>query len=84
MKKSEIYIPILFIFIFNCTPSNTTAMFYFYTGELAFPPEFMGKLKLVHAIAGVVAIVIYNTWFQNTDFKKVFVFSGRLKKILKD
>jgi hypothetical protein len=70
-------VPILFIFAFNCTPSNSTAMFYFYTEKLGFAPEFMGKLKLIHAIAGVLGIIIYTTWFKNTDFKKVFVFSGR-------
>lgn len=48
-------------------------MFYFYTEELKFDPEFLGQLKLINSIASLLGITIYNLFFKNVEFKKIFV-----------
>ena len=35
-------------------------MFYFYTNELKFTPEFMGRVRLVGSIASLVGVGCYN------------------------
>lgn len=56
VTKKEIVGPISFIFLFMATPNTGSSMFYFYTNRLGFAPEFMGELKLVHAVANIIGI----------------------------
>ena len=76
MRKPQIFKPILFIFIFMITPSAGSSMFYFYTNELKFPPEFMGQLKLIHSMANILGITIYHRFLKLVPFKKLFFFSS--------
>ena len=48
-------------------------MFYFYTNELEFNPEFMGKLTVVYSFAGILGIFLYNKYLKNVAFKKIFI-----------
>jgi len=72
LQKPEILKPIGFIFIFMATPSTGSSMFYFYTNELKFMPEFMGELKLVHSLAHILGIFIYHKFLKHIPFKKLF------------
>lgn len=63
------------------TPNTGSSMFYFYTNKLGFQPEFMGELKLVHALANIVGIQIYHRYFKLVPFKKVFIVSAILTTI---
>ncbi len=76
MKKPQIFKPILFIFIFMITPSAGSSMFYFYTNELKFPPEFMGQLKLIHSMANILGITIYHKFLKLVPFKRLFFVSS--------
>ena len=71
----EVFQPILIIFIFQITPSSGASMFYFYTNELGFEPEFMGKLTVVYSLASIGGIFFYNKYLKNVAFKKIFVVS---------
>lgn len=75
IKKPEIYKPILFIFFFMMTPSAGSSMFYFYTNELKFHPNFMGQLKLIHALANMIGIYCYHKFLKQIPFKKIFAWS---------
>ena len=50
-------------------------MFYFYTNELGFHPEFMGELTVVYASASIAGIWIYNRYLKNVQFKTIFIAS---------
>jgi len=76
IKNPAIYKPVLFIFIFTCTPSTGSAMFYFMTNRLHFNNEFMGEIQLATAFAYILGIWIFNRFFRNAPFKKIFVFSA--------
>jgi hypothetical protein len=78
VTKKEILGPILFIFLFMATPNTGSSMFYFYTNSLKFEPEFMGELKLVHALANIIGIQIYHRFFKHVPFKKLFTISALL------
>jgi len=76
MKNPVIYKPVLFIFIFCSTPSTGSAMFFYYTNKLGFSTEFMGEIQLASALASIVGIWIFNRFFKNTSFTKIFVWSA--------
>ena len=57
------------------TPSSADAMFYFYTNELGFKPEFMGRLKMAHGLANLIGIYLYNKYLKNTNFKSMILWS---------
>ena len=44
----------------QATPSAETAMFYFYTNQLKFTPEFMGRVRLVGSVASLIGVGTYN------------------------
>lgn len=45
-------------------PSSGTSMFYFYTNELNFSPEFLGSLRFIYAVGSLSAVVIYNKFLK--------------------
>jgi predicted MFS family arabinose efflux permease len=52
-------------------PSYGDPLFYFYTNELKFSPQVMGRLKLVYGLASVSGIWIFNKFLRNIGFKKI-------------
>lgn len=75
IKQPNIASPIIFILLFMMTPSSADAMFYFYTNELGFKPEFMGRLKMAHGLANLIGIYLYNKYLKNTNFKSMMLWS---------
>ena len=69
---SDVFKPIIIIFIFGICPSSGSSMFFFQTTILGFSPEFIGELQLVFAMGNIAGIWIYNKWFRNYTFKKIF------------
>lgn len=57
-------------------------MFYFYTNELDFTPEFMGRVRLVGAIAQLVGIGLYNTYLKKVPPRRMFLWVGIVGTIL--
>ena len=45
-------------------------MFFFYTNKLGFQPEFLGELKFIYAIGSLTAMISYNLFLRNVEFKK--------------
>jgi folate/biopterin transporter len=73
LSKKEIYLPVLFIFFFCAVPTGSDAFFYYYTNELHFDPEFMGKLKLVYGVGSLLGMLLYNYAFSEYSFKTLLV-----------
>ena len=53
------------------TPSTGDAMFYYYTNHLEFRPEFMGRLKMIHGLANLLGIFLFNYVLKDIQFKKM-------------
>ena len=73
IRRKEIFMPIVFIFMFTAVPACSDAMFFFYTNQLGFKPEFMGKMKLAYGIGQVAGMTIYINFLKNVEFKKLLV-----------
>ncbi|CAM6036159.1 unnamed protein product [Sphagnum compactum] len=72
VKEPSIFLPTMFIFLWQATPISDTAMFFFMTNKLGFGPEFLGRVKLVTAVASLVGIGVYNSYLQDVPLRTVF------------
>jgi len=72
---------VLFILLIMAMPTAADAMFYFYTNELHFTPEFMGKMKLAYGIASLVAILLYNRYLTDSPFHSLFLITTILSML---
>ena len=73
LRKKEVYLPILFIFLFCSVPTGGDAFFYYFTNELNFDPEFMGRMKLVYGVGSLLGMMIYNFALKDYSFKTLLV-----------
>jgi folate/biopterin transporter len=76
ISRKEVFLPIFFILAFTSVPSCADAMFFFYTNQLGFSPQFMGKMKLAYGIGTIIGMVIYSNFLKNISFKKLLVFNS--------
>ncbi|EEF45280.1 transporter, putative [Ricinus communis] len=75
VKQPNVFLPTLFIFLWQATPHSDSAMFYFTTNKLGFTPEFLGRVKLVTSIASLAGVGLYNGFLKNVPLRKIFVFT---------
>ncbi|KAL5139860.1 Folate-biopterin transporter 1, chloroplastic [Glycine soja] len=72
VRQRSVFLPTLFIFLWQATPQSDSAMFYFTTNSLGFTPEFLGRVKLVTSIASLLGVGLYNGFLKNVPLRKVF------------
>ncbi|MCO5585658.1 hypothetical protein L7F22_039594 [Adiantum nelumboides] len=72
IKEPAIFLPTMFIFLWQATPTSDTAMFFFSTNKLGFQPEFLGRVRLVTSIASLAGVGLYNGFLKNVPLRKMF------------
>jgi folate/biopterin transporter len=72
VKQPNVFLPTLFIFLWQATPHSESAMFYFTTNKLGFTPEFLGRVKLVTSVASLLGVGLYNGFLKNVPLRKIF------------
>jgi folate/biopterin transporter len=60
VRKPEVYLPVLFLFSWQASPTSSSATFYFLTNEIKLSPEFLGRAQLVGALSSLAGIALYN------------------------
>ncbi|KAJ6897698.1 hypothetical protein NC652_024493 [Populus alba x Populus x berolinensis] len=73
VKQPNVFLPTLFIFLWQATPQSDSAMFFFTTNKLGFTPEFLGRVKLVTSVASLLGVGLYNGFLKNVPLRKIFV-----------
>ncbi|GMI69954.1 hypothetical protein like AT2G32040 [Hibiscus trionum] len=73
VRQPNVFLPTVFIFLWQATPQSDTAMFYFTTNKLGFTPEFLGRVKLVTSVASLVGVGLYNGFLKNVSLRKNFL-----------
>ncbi|EYU41473.1 hypothetical protein MIMGU_mgv1a005686mg [Erythranthe guttata] len=73
MGQPNVFLPTLFIFLWQATPQSDSAMFYFTTNKLGFTPEFLGRVKLVTSIASLLGVGLYNGFLKTVRLRKIFL-----------
>ncbi|KAL5712582.1 hypothetical protein ACHQM5_014741 [Ranunculus cassubicifolius] len=72
IKQPNVFLPTLFIFLWQATPHSESAMFYFTTNQLGFTPEFLGRVKLVTSVASLLGVGLYNGFLKKVALRKIF------------
>ena len=75
LRRPEIWRPALFLFLWQSTPTTDGAFFYFLTNDLQFGPEFLGRVRLVSAGAGLFGVWLYNQYLKSTRIKDILFWS---------
>ncbi len=69
ITQKVIWLPIVFIFIRQCTPTASSAFFFFTTNELGFEPEFLGRVRLVTSFAALLGAWLFHRFFKAIPFR---------------
>jgi folate/biopterin transporter len=72
----HILLPTLFVFAWQATPSADSALLFFETNELGFSTEFLGRLRLVGALASLAGVGVYNFALREAPLRRVFLWTG--------
>ncbi|GAB4813609.1 hypothetical protein N2152v2_000655 [Parachlorella kessleri] len=69
--QKAIFLPALFTLCWQATPTADTAMLFFETNQLGFTTEFLGRIRLVAAVASLLGVGIYNFALKKTPLRKL-------------
>lgn len=67
----KLWQPMLFMLLWSGTPNSSAALFYFFTNELGFQPEFMGRLALVGGVFSMIGVMLYDAYLSKIGFRRV-------------
>jgi hypothetical protein len=67
VSQKQILLPTVFVFLWQATPTADSAMFYFYTNQLHFDAEFLGRVRLAGSVASLAGVALYNTQFKKAS-----------------
>ncbi len=82
ISQKKIWLPTLFLFLWQCTPTADSAFFYFSTNELGFTPEFLGRVRLVTSLASLLGIWLFQRFFKTIPFRKIFLWTTIFSSLL--
>ncbi|MEO0827767.1 MAG: folate/biopterin family MFS transporter [Cyanobacteria bacterium J06635_15] len=82
VTQKAIWMPALFIFLWQATPTADSAFFFFTTNELHFQPEFLGRVRLVTSIAALIGIWIFQRFLKSVPFRTIFAWSTVFSALL--
>ncbi|KAG7365605.1 folate/biopterin transporter [Nitzschia inconspicua] len=66
----------LFLFLWQSTPTSDGAMFFFMTEDLKFGPEFLGRVRVVTAVASLFGVWLYNQYLKSKPIKDILFWSS--------
>ncbi len=81
VSQRTIWMPALFLFLWQSTPSADSAFFFFTTNDLGFEPEFLGRVKLITSLAALLGIAIFQRFLKAVPFRTIFAWSTVLASL---
>lgn len=82
VTQKSIWMPTVFLFLWQCTPSAESVFFYFSTNELGFEPEFLGRVRLVTSLAAIIGIWVFQRFLKAVPFRTIIGWSIVLSSVL--
>jgi len=82
VRQKSIWLPTLFLFLWQATPTAESAFFYFTTNELGFSSEFLGRVRLVTSLASLVGIWMFQRFFKAVPFRQIFGWTTVISSVL--
>ena len=81
VTQKAIWMPALFIFLWQATPTADSAFFFFTTNDLGFQPEFLGRVRLVTSVAALIGIWVFQRFLKAVPFRVIFAWSTLLSTL---
>jgi folate/biopterin transporter len=75
ISSRSIFLPTLFIFLWQATPSADSALFYFITNDLHFNPEFLGRVRLVTSVASLLGVWVFQRYLRDVPMRRIFLWT---------
>ncbi len=82
IRQRAIWMPALFLFLWQATPTADAASFFFTTNDLGFQPEFLGRVRLVTSLASLLGIWVFQRFLRTVPFRTIFAWSTVLSSLL--
>ena len=82
LTQKAIWMPTLFLFIWQCTPTADAAFFYFSTNELGFTPEFLGRVRLVTSLASLLGVWLFQRFLKTVPFRQILIWTTLSSSLL--
>lgn len=82
LAQKVIWMPTLFLFLWQCTPTADSAFFYFSTNELGFTPEFLGRVRLVTSLASLLGVWLFQRFLKTIPFRQIFIWTTLFSSLL--
>lgn len=76
IKEPAVWKPALFLFLWQSTPTGEGAMLYFMTDDLGMGPEFLGRVRLVTAIASLGGVWLYQKYLRTVAIKDILFWTS--------
>jgi folate/biopterin transporter len=64
VREPSLYLPVLFIFLWQSTPTAEPAFFYFVTNDLGFSPTFLGEIRLATSVASLLGVGVFQSFLR--------------------
>jgi folate/biopterin transporter len=82
LRQRAIWLPLLFLFLWQCTPTGDASFFYFATNDLGFPPEFLGRIRLVSSLASLIGVWLFQRYLKAIPFRTIFGWTTVISSLL--
>ncbi len=82
LSNPQILLPTAFLFLWQATPSADTAFFFFTTNDLHFNPQFLGTVRLVTSLAGLLGVWVFHRFLRQVPIRKIFAWTTVISTIL--
>ncbi|CAN0036385.1 unnamed protein product [Discosporangium mesarthrocarpum] len=76
VSQKSVWLPALFIFLWQATPSSDAAFFYFLTNDIGIGPEFLGRVRLGSSIATLAGVWIFQNFLKEVKVSRVLLWSA--------
>jgi len=75
IKQKSVWLPALFVFLWQATPTSDSAFFYYLTNEIHITPEFFGRLRLASSIASLAGVWIFQSYLKEVPISKMLLYT---------
>ncbi len=75
MTQKGVYLPLLFLVLWQGSPSSDSAFFYFLTNELGMQPEFLGRVRLGTSVASLAGVWLYQRYLREVPIAKILLWT---------
>ncbi|MEO1400418.1 MAG: folate/biopterin family MFS transporter [Cyanobacteria bacterium J06635_1] len=82
VSQKAVWMPALFLFLWQATPTADSAFFFFATNDLHFEPEFLGRVRLVTSFAALAGIWVFQRFLKSVPFRTIFAWSTVLATVV--